>query len=142
MDMKAFNEKVIAEFRENDGVVGGPFEGMTMLLLSTRGAKSGKTRVSPLVCLPDPRPDGDRWIIAASNGGAPRNPPWFANVVADPNVHVEVGAERFDATATPTEEPERSELYARLESVIPAFAGYREKAGRVIPVVVLTRATD
>jgi deazaflavin-dependent oxidoreductase (nitroreductase family) len=83
--------------------------------------------------------DGDRYVIAASKGGAPTNPDWYHNLVADPTVSVEVGSEQFDALATVVEEPERSELYDKIATSYPAFAGYEEKTTRTIPVVILTR---
>jgi len=136
MSMKEFNEKIIAEFRENAGVVGGLFDGIPLLLLATRGVKSGLMRISPLAYVAD----GDRYIVAASNAGAANDPPWYRNVVADDAVEVEVGSEHFAATASPLEEPERTAMYAKLEESIPTFANYRTKTARTIPVVALTRA--
>ncbi|MGH8337826.1 MAG: nitroreductase/quinone reductase family protein, partial [Gammaproteobacteria bacterium] len=87
------NQSVIKEFRANQGKVGGPMEGMPILLLTMTGAKSGRTLVRPL-CYSR---DGDRLVIIASYGGAPRNPPWYHNLVANPVVTVEAGAEKFKA---------------------------------------------
>ena len=136
--MSDFNQQVIAEFRENGGKVGGYFENMTLLLLHTTGAKSGLERVSPVATIPD----GDRWIIIASKAGAPSHPDWYHNIAANPEVEVEVGTEQFKAHATITEEPERTELYAKMESVNPGFGEYREKTDRVIPVITLSRIED
>src|ERR1700752_1139471 len=95
MDMKAFNAALIEEFRGNDGRVGGRFEGRPVLLLTTTGAKSGRTFTIPLVYLQD----GDRRLIFASKAGSPRNPDWYHNLVANPTVTVEVGTEKYDAKA-------------------------------------------
>lgn len=135
--MSDFNEKVIAEFRANQGVVGGYFEGQTVLLLHTTGAKSGIERVNPVVTTQD----GDRYVVVASKAGAEKHPDWYHNLVANPDVTVEVGAETFDATATVTEEPERTDLYSKMESLNPAFTEYKAKTAgiRVIPVITLSR---
>ncbi|HEY6566409.1 MAG TPA: nitroreductase/quinone reductase family protein, partial [Actinomycetota bacterium] len=91
-----WNSNIITEFRANDGKVGGPFEGAPLLLLHTTGARSGAERVNPLMYLPD----DDRLVVFASKGGAPDNPDWYHNVIANPGVSVEVGDETFDARAT------------------------------------------
>lgn len=132
--MSDFNQKVIEEFRANDGVVGGYFEGKDLLLLHTTGAKSGLERVNPLMYTTD----GDRYIIIASKGGADTHPDWYYNLVANSDVRVEVGADNFDALATVADEPERTELYAKMEAVSDIFTEYKEKAKRTIPVIVLT----
>ena len=136
--MSDFNQQVIEEFRSNEGVVGGYFEGQTVLLLHTTGAKSGLARINPVVTFKD----GDRYVIVASKGGAESHPDWYYNLVANPDVSVEVGTESFDATASVTEEPERSELYSKMETTNPAFTEYKEKTKgiRVIPVITLSRA--
>ena len=92
MDTQAFNKAIIDEFRANKGVVGGQFAGAALLLLSTTGAKSGLARVNPLVYLAD----GDRQIIIASFAGAPTSPPWYHNLLANPEVGVEMGSENFN----------------------------------------------
>jgi deazaflavin-dependent oxidoreductase (nitroreductase family) len=130
-----WNDEIISEFRANQGKVGGRFAGRTLLLLHTIGAKSGEERVNPLATLKD----GDRYIVIASKGGAPTNPAWYYNVKANPEVTVEVGTETFKARArTVTEEPERSQLYAKMVAVNPGFADYERNTARKIPVVVLT----
>jgi deazaflavin-dependent oxidoreductase (nitroreductase family) len=134
-DPNDWNKQIIEEFRANDGQVGGSFANMELLLLHTTGAKSGLPRINPVAYVAD----GDRYVIAASKGGAPTNPDWYHNLVADPTVSVEVGSEQFDALATVVEEPERSELYDKIATSYPAFAGYEEKTTRTIPVVILTR---
>lgn len=133
--MSDWNKKIIEEFRTNDGKVGGHFANNTLLLLHTTGAKSGKERVNPLVTFED----GDRLVIVASKGGAPSNPDWYYNVVANPVVTVEYGTEKFQARAAETSEPERTELYEKMENQLTSFSEYKLKAGRVIPVVTLSR---
>ncbi len=134
-DMKAMNEKIIEEFRANEGKVGGHLANATLLLLHTTGAKSGKPRINPLVVIPD----GDRIAVIASKGGAPTHPDWYHNLVANPEVSVELGTEQFKAHAKPAPEPERTELFAKMVSINPDFGEYEKKVKRTIPVVVLTR---
>lgn len=129
------NKRIIDEFRANEGRVGGPFEGKDLLLLHTLGAKSQQERINPVACIKD----GERFAVIASKGGAPTNPDWYYNVVANPQVTVEVGTEKFQAKATVVEEPERSRLYEQMVAVMPGFDEYRRKTTRVIPVIVLTR---
>jgi len=133
--MSDWNQQIIEEFRANDGKVGGPFAGATLLLLHTTGAKSGQERINPLVTFED---DG-RLVVVASKGGAPSNPDWYYNVVANPDVSVEYGTEQFQARAAVTEEPQRTELYEKMENTFASFSDYKKSAGRVIPVVTLTR---
>lgn len=130
-----WNEKIIEEFRANEGQVGGQFANTDLLLLHTTGAKSGSPRVNPVAYVKD----DNRWVIIASKGGAPSNPDWYHNLVANPEVHVEVGTDTFDARATVAEEPERTALYDKMVAKNPGFAEYQEKTSRVIPVVTLTR---
>ncbi|MBK8780306.1 MAG: nitroreductase family deazaflavin-dependent oxidoreductase [Anaerolineales bacterium] len=134
-DLNERNQRIIDEFRANGGKVGGPFEGKTLLLLHTLGAKSKQERINPVACIQN----GDRFAVIASKGGAPTNPDWYYNVVANPQVTVEVGTEKFQAHATVAEEPERSSLYEQMVDVMPGFDDYRRKTTRVIPVIVLTR---
>ena len=133
MDWNDWNEKIIEEFRANDGKVGGDFEGAPLLLLHTKGARSGQTRVSPLMYLPD---EG-RYVIFASKGGAPTNPDWFHNLVAHPEVTIEVGSETVAARAATVTGSERDELYARQVERRPQFGEYERATDRTIPVVVL-----
>ncbi|MFN2104537.1 MAG: nitroreductase family deazaflavin-dependent oxidoreductase [Candidatus Promineifilaceae bacterium] len=134
-DQNEWNRQVIEEFRANEGKVGGFFENATLLLLHTTGAKSGKERINPLMYLED---DG-RYVIIASAGGAQNHPDWYYNVVANPLVDVEMGTEEFQARATVTDEPERTELYATVGARYPNFIEYQEKTDRVIPVITLER---
>jgi deazaflavin-dependent oxidoreductase (nitroreductase family) len=131
------NAKIIEEFRSNEGRVGGYFEGKTLLLLTTTGAKTGRRHTNPAIYLGD----GDRYVVFASNGGAPNNPGWYHNVRANPDVVVEVGTESFPATATVLEDPERGELFRRQADRDPSFDGYQAGMDRVMPVVALTRRT-
>lgn len=130
-----WNTAIIEEFRANAGKVGGRFAGRTLLLLHTIGAKSGKERVNPVAYIKD----GERLVIIASKGGAPTNPDWYYNLVANPTVSVEAGTEKFQARAEVVAEPERRRLYDKMVEVSPGFADYERKTTRVIPVIVLTR---
>ena len=130
-----WNSKIIEEFHANGGKVGGPFEGAPLLLLTTTGAKSGQRRTTPLVYMPD----GDRMIIFASKAGAPTNPDWYHNLVAHPQVTVEVGTETFEAQAIVITGEERDRLYAQQAARNPGFAEYETKTTRLIPVIALER---
>ena len=129
------NDAIIEEFRVNSGKVGGVFAGRTLLLLHTVGAKSGQERINPVAYVAD----GDRLAIIASKGGAPTNPGWYYNIVAHPLVTVEVGTEQFQAQAAVATEPERTRLYDKMAEMMPAFAEYRKRTTRAIPVITLTR---
>jgi deazaflavin-dependent oxidoreductase (nitroreductase family) len=133
-DVNEWNKKVIDEFRANGGKVGGSFEGKTLLLLHTTGAKSQQERINPVACVRD----GDRLAVIASKGGAPTHPDWYYNVLANPLVTVEVGTEKFQARALVVEEPERTRLFNQMIEVMPGFDDYQRKTTRVIPVIVLT----
>jgi deazaflavin-dependent oxidoreductase (nitroreductase family) len=136
MPQNEFNLNIIKEFRENGGETSGPFKGRPLLLLTTKGAKSGETYTTPLVY----SRDGDRYVIIASMGGAPRSPAWYFNAKANPAVTLEVGTEKFAATASIAQGAERDRLYAQQAAMMPAFTEYQQKTTRVIPVVVLTRS--
>ncbi|MFC1416430.1 nitroreductase/quinone reductase family protein [Streptacidiphilus cavernicola] len=131
-----WNEQVIEEFRANKGVVGGPFEGATLLLLTTRGAHTGLRRTMPLAALPAGE---GRWAVFAANGGRPHRPGWYYNLVAEPEVTVELGTERFRAVAADAAGEERERLWAAQLAVLPALADFQATAPGPIPVVVLTR---
>jgi deazaflavin-dependent oxidoreductase (nitroreductase family) len=135
-DRQDRNTKIIEEFRTNEGRVGGPFQGAPLLLLHTRGARSGEERINPMMYLPD----GDRLAVFASKGGSPTNPDWYHNIRANPDTEVEVGTERFPARARVAEGEERDRLYAEQSRRYPQFAKYQEGTDRTIPVVVLERA--
>ena len=130
-----WNAKIIEEFRANEGRVGGPFEGAPMVLLTTTGKRTGRSHTTPLMYLPE----GDKVVVFASKGGAPENPQWFDNLVANPKVRVEVGTEIHEATATVPEGEERDRLYNEQARRYPQFAEYEQKTARKIPVVVLEK---
>ena len=133
-DRNERNKKIIEEFRANQGKVGGHFEGKTLLLLHTKGAKSGEERVNPVAYVKDK----DRWVVIASKGGAPTNPDWYYNLRANPQVTIEVGTEKHQARAAIVEEPERTRLHNKMVEMMPGFDDYRQKTSREIPVFVLT----
>jgi deazaflavin-dependent oxidoreductase (nitroreductase family) len=136
--MDEFNRGVIAEFRANGGRVGGPFEGAPLLLLTSTGAKSGTPRTTPLMYLPD----GERIVIFASKAGAPTNPAWYHNLVANRSATVEVGSDTFDVDVSVAAGEERERLFNQQSELMPQFADYAQKTTRQIPVVVLERAAD
>ena len=134
-DMNDWNQQIIAEFRANEGKVGGPFEGAPMVLVTHTGARSGIERTTPLMA----QVKGDDLVIFASKAGAPDNPDWFHNLVANPTATIEYGAETFTATARVAEGDEREELWTAQKTAWPQFQGYEDATDRVIPVVVLER---
>ncbi|MHB8243057.1 MAG: nitroreductase family deazaflavin-dependent oxidoreductase [Solirubrobacteraceae bacterium] len=131
-----FNAQIIEEFHANEGRVGGMFEGMPLLLLHHTGAKSGKSRINPLVY----QSDGGRYVIFASKAGAPTNPDWYHNLKAHPSVQIEVGTETIDVLAEEVGGEERDRLFRTQVERAPQFAEYEQKTDRVIPVMVLTPA--
>lgn len=132
-DVQDFNTQTINEFRQNHGKVGGPFEGAPLLLLHTTGARSGKTRISPIMYLPD----GDRYLIFASNAGADQHSAWYWNLRANPEARIEVGDETLDVRAVELTGTERDEKYRAQAELYPGFAEYERKTDRVIPVLAL-----
>ncbi|MGH9044268.1 MAG: nitroreductase family deazaflavin-dependent oxidoreductase [Acidimicrobiales bacterium] len=133
--MRDFNTGVIAEFRSNEGRVGGFFEGAPLVLLHTKGAKTAQERINPLMCLHE---DGTVYVFA-SKGGDPRHPDWYHNLLADSHVTVETGHEVFEATARVLGDPERARVYSRQAELFPRFDEYQQKTERLIPVVALDR---
>jgi len=134
-ELNDFNQKVIAEFRTNQGKVGGQMAGMPLLLLTTTGAKTGRALTKPLAY----SKDGDRIFVIASFAGAPKSPAWFNNLVAHPTVTLEVGSERFQAKAVVTAGAERERLFKLQADKMSIFYDYQKKTDRQIPVVVLER---
>jgi deazaflavin-dependent oxidoreductase (nitroreductase family) len=132
-EMDDFNAQIIAEFRANDGKVGGQFEGAPMLLLHTVGARTGAPRVNPMMYLDE----GKRRYVFASKAGADTNPDWYRNLVAHPEVSIEVGTDTVEVTATPLEGAERDRVYSEQAERYPGFAEYQANTDRVIPVVAL-----
>ena len=132
--MRAFNDKLIKEFRANGGkALSGPFVNAPLLLLTTTGAKSGKPFTTPLVYTRD----GARIVIIASKGGFPTHPAWYHNLKANPTVTLEVGTQKFQAKATITTDPERQRLFDAQAKVMPTFNDYQKATTRQIPVIVL-----
>jgi deazaflavin-dependent oxidoreductase (nitroreductase family) len=129
-----FNRALIQDLRSNKGQASsGPFKGGDLLILTTKGAKSGETRENPLVYTRD----GERLVVIASKGGAPTNPSWFHNLVTHPEVIVEAGGNRFKARAVVPQGDEYERLYTQMADTYPNFYEYRQKTSRQIPVVVL-----
>jgi deazaflavin-dependent oxidoreductase (nitroreductase family) len=133
--MSDFNQNLVNEFRANDGKVGGQFAGSPLMILTTIGAKSGQPRTIPLVYTKD----GERIVIIASKGGAPTNPDWYYNLVANPNATVELPGETFQVKAVITQGEERDRLFNQQAEIMPGFADYQRNTTRLIPVVALER---
>lgn len=131
MDYEAFTRNMIADMRAHAGkVTAGPMAGRPLMMLTTKGAKSGEDRTAR---------DGDRYVIAASKGGAPTNPAWYHNLVANPEVGVEAAGETFKARASETTGIERERLWDQHAAERPEFRDYPMKTKRVIPVILLDR---
>jgi deazaflavin-dependent oxidoreductase (nitroreductase family) len=128
-----FNRRNIEEFRANHGRIGGSFEGAPVLLLHSKGARSGEERVNPMMYLPD----DDRYLVFASAAGADRNPAWYHNLVANPDASIEVGDERVEVHAVERHGAERDAKYAVQAERYPGFAEYERKTTRTIPVLAL-----
>ena len=134
--MSDWNTQIIEEFRANGGKVGGQFEGAPLLLLHTTGAKSGQARVNPMMY----QADGDNFAVFASKAGAPTNPDWYHNLVANPRASIEVGDTTVNVVARVAEGDDRDRLWSRQKELYPGFADYEAKTTREIPVVVLEPA--
>jgi len=132
----AWNKSIIDEFRANNGIVGGPFEGNTLLLLHTTGARTKTERVNPVVYLDD----DNKIYVFASKAGADSDPDWYRNLVTHPKVTVELGTKTFQATASTLPSDERTRVYAIQASLRPNFVEYEAKTTRTIPVVELVRS--
>ncbi len=133
-----WNREMIEKFRAAKGDVHEGFQGRALLLLHTTGAKSGEERINPLTYMRE----GDAYVVFGSKGGAPTNPDWYHNLIANPEVTMELGTETFRGRARVTTGEEHDELWRRQIEDIPAFGGYEEKAGRTIPVIVIERIKD
>jgi deazaflavin-dependent oxidoreductase (nitroreductase family) len=129
VDANDFNSRLIEEYRATGGKVTGQFAGRPLLLLTTVGAKSGRSRTVPLAYTTD----GDRLVLIASKGGAPTNPGWYHNLRAKPEVTVELGEETFRARATVTEGQERERLFNQMAAEMPGFADYQRKTSDGCP---------
>jgi len=134
---KLYGAEHVRRYRETGGEVGHIWkEGSTVLLLTTTGRKSGKPRTTPLIYARD----GDRYVIIASQGGAPEHPGWYRNLSKEPEVELQVEDEVFPAHARTAEGDERRRLWSKANEVWPHYAEYQQRTDRVIPVVVLERA--
>jgi deazaflavin-dependent oxidoreductase (nitroreductase family) len=136
-DQHEYNRRLIEQFRTTRGTSDWAFAGRPLLLLTTTGARSGQPHTSPMMYIPE----GDRLLVIASNIGAPRHPDWYRNLVAHPNVTVEIGDETFDATAVVIEGAEYQRLWAKIVEGYPFFAEHQAKTERQIPVIALERRT-
>lgn len=136
MDLNDFNQAIVEEFRANGGKVGGPFEGGTLLLLHTVGAKTGAARLSPLAYMDI---DG-KIIIVGSYAGAPKDPAWVHNLRANPKAHIEIGTDAYDVTARELPPEERDATYPAVTERAPVFAEYQANTERMIPLFELVRA--
>ena len=126
------NQRVIEQFRAN----GGKVEGWgPLILLTTKGAKTGQERIAPLMRVDD----GNRLLAVASKGGAPKHPDWYLNLLANPEVKVEAGTETFTTTARVLSGAEREQAYKRAAEVFPPYAEYEQRTAREIPVIALER---
>jgi len=134
-DLKEWDRQVIEEFRASGGILGGPLAGAPVLLLTTTGAKSGQQRTRPLVYLSE----GGNIYVFAGNRGAPTNPAWFHNLVAHPDVTVEVGSEKFEARAIVLDSEESERLGKIQLQKIPELVSLVESMTRKIPAVLLER---
>jgi deazaflavin-dependent oxidoreductase (nitroreductase family) len=132
-DMNDWNRRMIEEFRANAGRVGGMWEGRPLLLLTTTGAKSGQRRTNPVMYLRE----GDRLFVFASKAGAPTHPDWYHNLLAHPDVTVEIDDQTYDAVAKPVTGEERDRIYTMWAERYPQFREYQEKTTRMIPVIEL-----
>jgi deazaflavin-dependent oxidoreductase (nitroreductase family) len=133
--MSDWNDKIIAEFRANEGKVGGNFEGAPLLLLHSTGARTGKERVNPMMYMAV----GDSFAVFASKAGADTNPDWFHNLKANAEARIEVGTETLEVRARELDADERAPIWEEQKARYPGFADYEAKTDRVIPVVTLDR---
>lgn len=136
------NQPIVDDFRSNQGRVGGPFEGHTMLLLHNRGRRSGADNVHPLAYLQD-ADDPATVYVFASAAGRPEHPQWYRNLVAAGSAEVEIGTERFPVAVQEITGSERDRIYALQVERMPGFSEYerRLQGGRTIPVVALRRTS-
>ena len=137
-DLVLVGESHIKAYRETDGEVGYEWNGVTTLLLTTTGAKSGEPRTSALIF----GRDGGDYLVIASQGGAPTHPNWYHNLLADPHAHIQVKAEHLDVVARTADDDERPRLWGIMAGIWPNYDTYQERTDRKIPVVVLTPAGD
>ncbi len=134
-DYAAFQRALIADIREHGGPTSGPMAGRPLMVLTTTGARSGEPRSAVVTYTRD----GDRYVVAASKGGAPTNPAWYHNLRGTPEATVETGGEAFRVRATEVRGTERDRLWEQHATERPEFRDYPTKTTRVIPVLVLER---
>jgi deazaflavin-dependent oxidoreductase (nitroreductase family) len=135
LDLALFGDVHVARYEETDGAEGHIWNGAPCLVLTTKGAKSGETRKHALIF----GQDGDRYLIVASMGGAPKHPQWYRNLSANPEVHVQVLGDKFAATARTAAPDEKARLWPTMTAVWPSYDAYQERTERDIPVVILER---
>jgi deazaflavin-dependent oxidoreductase (nitroreductase family) len=135
MDYEAYTRNLKAEIRDHGGPQSGPMAGRPLMILTTTGAKSGEPREAVVTYTRD----GDRYVIAASKGGAPEHPQWYFNLLAHPEARVETGGETFTVRAAVTSGDERDRLWDHHAEERPEFREYPSKTTRVIPMITLER---
>ncbi|OBF60462.1 nitroreductase [Mycobacterium sp. 852002-51971_SCH5477799-a] len=139
LDLSLFGADHVRRYRETGGEVGYLWNGVPTLILTTIGRHSGQQRDTALICAAD-GDDDNKYVVIASQGGAPAHPQWYLNLVANPRVHVQVKGDRFEATARTAEGPERERLWQLMAEAWPSYDTYQTRTDRVIPVVVLEKA--
>ena len=137
-DITLIGDEHVRVYRETNGETGYLWNGVPTLLLTFTGRKSGEQRTIPIICTKV----GDSYVIIASKGGAPAHPLWYLSVSENPNVEVQVKADKFKAVARTAPSPEREALWAEAVKGWPSFDTYQSRTDRVIPVVVLDRVRD
>jgi len=137
VDYNAFTRQLMEDIREHGRPTSGPMAGRPLMILTSTGAKSGEKRSAVVTYTRD----GNRYVIAASKGGAPTNPSWYYNLLADPHVTVEADKQTFEATATITDGEERQRLWNQHAAERTEFQDYPNKTSRLIPVIVLERTS-
>ena len=136
MSFEDFNRDLIKDLRAHGGkATSGPFQGRDVLILTTKGAKSGEARENPLAYTHD----GDNLVVVGSKGGAPTHPSWYHNLLTHPEVTVEADGQKFKARAHVPQGEEYERLYTQHADILPTFHEYRKKTSRQIPVIVLER---
>jgi deazaflavin-dependent oxidoreductase (nitroreductase family) len=135
IDLSLYGDEHVKRYEATDGEEGGIWNGAPALVLTTKGEKTGKERKFALIYAPD----GDDYVIVASKGGAPEHPQWYRNLVAHPDVTVQVGADRFAATARTASPDEKKRVWPLMTEVWPSYDDYQKRTEREIPVVILSR---
>jgi deazaflavin-dependent oxidoreductase (nitroreductase family) len=136
IDLSLYGDEHVRAYEESDGEVGHIWNGAPILVLTTTGASTGKVRKHALIY----GTDGDDVVVVASKGGAPDDPQWYTNLVAEPNVRVQVLADRYDAVARTASADEKARLWPVMTELWPSYDDYQAATDRDIPVVVISRA--